>query len=56
MLRSRLGWFTKGLPKSSRFRDTIAHLKTIQDMTDAVQAYFEGVQSATLPSVPRAPQ
>jgi nifR3 family TIM-barrel protein len=45
MLRSRLGWFTKGLPRSSRFRDTIARLKTRQDMTDAVQAYFEGVQA-----------
>jgi nifR3 family TIM-barrel protein len=47
MLRSRLGWFTKGLPNSSRFRAAIAGLKTRQDMTDAVQAYFEGVQTAT---------
>ena len=45
MLRSRLGWFTKGLPKSSRFRAAIARLKTRQDMKDAVQAYFEGIQA-----------
>ncbi len=47
MMRSRLGWFTKGLPRRSRFRASIARLETTQDMTDAVQAYFEGVQSAT---------
>jgi nifR3 family TIM-barrel protein len=46
MMRSRLGWFTKGLPHSSRFRAAIARLKTREDMTDAVQAYFEGVQNA----------
>ena len=43
MMRSRLGWFTKGLPHSSRFRADIARLKTKGDMTDAVQAFFEGV-------------
>ncbi len=40
MMRSRLGWFTKGLPRSSRFRDTIARLKNRQDMVDAVHAFF----------------
>ena len=40
MMRSRLGWFTKGLPHSSRFRDTIARLKNRQDMVDAVHAFF----------------
>jgi nifR3 family TIM-barrel protein len=50
MMRSRLGWFTKGLPHSSRFRAAIARLKTREDMTDAVQAYFEGVQNAIQPT------
>lgn len=40
IMRSRLGWFTKGLPHSSRFRATIAGSQTRQDMVDAVQAYF----------------
>jgi len=40
MMRSRLGWFTKGLPHSSRFRDTIARLKNRLDMVDAVHAFF----------------
>jgi nifR3 family TIM-barrel protein len=43
MMRSRLGWFTKGLPHSSRFRAAVSHLKTKEDMRDAVQAYFEGM-------------
>jgi nifR3 family TIM-barrel protein len=47
MMRSRLGWFTKGLPHSSRFRAAVSHLKTKEDMTDAVQAYFEGMESGT---------
>ena len=45
MMRSRLGWFTKGLPNSSRFRAAIARLKTREDMVDAVQAYFGQVQT-----------
>jgi nifR3 family TIM-barrel protein len=44
MMRSRLGWFTKGLPHSSRFRASLSHLKTKEDMRDAVQAYFEGME------------
>ncbi|UCG81416.1 MAG: tRNA dihydrouridine synthase DusB [Desulfobacterales bacterium] len=53
MMRSRLGWFTKGLPRSSRFRASIARLKTTQGMTDAVKAYFEGAQTATQSAVSR---
>ncbi|MES0349885.1 MAG: tRNA dihydrouridine synthase DusB [Desulfobacteria bacterium] len=50
MMRSRLGWFTKGLPHSSRFRASVSHLKTKEDMTDAVQAYFEGMENAIQPT------
>ena len=45
IMRSRLGWFTKGFPHSSRFRATIARSKTRQDMVDALQAYFGYVQT-----------
>lgn len=47
IMRSRLGWFTKGLPHSSRFRAAITRLKTRQDMIDAVQAYFDLLDAAT---------
>jgi tRNA-dihydrouridine synthase len=50
MMRSRLGWFTKGLPHSSRFRAKITRLKTREDMVDAVQGYFEGAQNAIQPT------
>ena len=46
IVRSRLGWFTKGLPHSSRFRAALSRLKTRQDMVDAVQAYFGHVETA----------
>jgi tRNA-dihydrouridine synthase B len=46
IVRSRLGWFTKGLSHSSRFRASIASLKTRQDIVDAVQAYFGYLQAA----------
>ncbi|OEU48687.1 MAG: tRNA dihydrouridine synthase DusB [Desulfobacterales bacterium S3730MH5] len=42
IMRSRLCWFTKGLPHSSRFRAAIVRLKTGHDMMDAVRAYFQG--------------
>jgi tRNA-dihydrouridine synthase B len=45
MMRSRVGWFIKGLPHSSRVRATIARSKTRQDIVDALQAYFGYVQT-----------
>jgi nifR3 family TIM-barrel protein len=45
IMRSRLGWFTKGLPHSSRFRAAIVSSKTRQDMVDALQAYFSYVHT-----------
>lgn len=47
MMRSRLGWFTKGLPHSSRFRASVSHLRTREEMTDAVKAYFGSMGSET---------
>ena len=44
MMRSRLGWFTRGLPNSSRFRASITRLETGQDMVDAVNAYFDHLE------------
>lgn len=41
MMRSRLGWFVKGLPCSSDFRSLVTGLKTEEEMSGAVRAYFE---------------
>jgi nifR3 family TIM-barrel protein len=48
MMRSRLGWFVKGLPESSQFRGEIIRLKTRQEMVDAVCAYFDNVKGIGL--------
>jgi len=47
IMRSRLGWFTKGLPRSSDFRAAVSRLKTRQDMVDAVHAYFGYLETAS---------
>jgi nifR3 family TIM-barrel protein len=43
MLRSRLGWFVKGLPGSSRFREGIKHLSSEAEALDLIAAYRERV-------------
>jgi len=50
MMRSRVPWFVKGLPGCSRFRSSIIRLKSRQEMRDAVQAYFEGLQTSDVQS------
>ncbi|NVM20557.1 MAG: tRNA dihydrouridine synthase DusB [Desulfobacterales bacterium] len=45
MMRSRLCWFVKGLPRCSRLRVAISRLKSRQEMEDGVRAYFEMVDS-----------
>ena len=47
-MRSSLGWFVKGLPRCSRFRAAITRLKSRKEMMDAVQAYFEELQTAAV--------
>jgi tRNA-dihydrouridine synthase len=47
MMRSRLAWFVKGLPRASGFRSAIVRLQSRQEMTDAVCAYFEELKTAT---------
>ena len=46
MMRSRVPWFVKGLPGCSRFRSSIIRLKSRQEMRDAVQAYYEELQTS----------
>jgi len=41
MMRSRLGWFAKGLPGASRFREAITRLETTQEAFEVI-AWFAG--------------
>lgn len=46
MMRSRLGWFVKGLPNSSRFRESIKHISTQQQALDLVFSYLASIESS----------
>jgi len=39
MMRSRLGWFTKGIPNSAKFRESIRHLASEKEGIDLISAY-----------------
>ncbi len=39
MMRSRLGWFVKGLHGCSAFRESIKHLETLAEALDKIAAY-----------------
>lgn len=39
MMRSRLGWFVKGLPHCSRFREAIKHIRTEKEAAAFIDAY-----------------
>lgn len=47
MLRSRLGWFAKGLPASSHFRESIKHLATLDDALTQIARYEARLQAET---------
>ncbi len=39
VLRSRLGWFVKGLPQATRFRRSIRHLRSEEHIMELIDAY-----------------
>ena len=39
MMRSRLGWFTKGMHKSSQFREAIKHLSSEKEGVELIDEY-----------------
>ncbi len=39
MMRSRLGWFTRGMRNSSKFRESIKHLSSEREGLDLIKAY-----------------
>ncbi len=46
MMRSRLGWFVKGMPDSSRFRDSITRIGSEAEAKEKIFDYRETVRSA----------
>ncbi len=44
MMRSRLGWFTKGLHKSSHFREAIKHLSSEKEGIELIKAYQDSMK------------
>ena len=46
MLRSRLGWFVKGMPHSSRFRESIKHISSEAEAIDIIENYREAIRSS----------
>jgi len=48
MMRSRLGWFAKGMKDSSRFRQAVKHLATEKQGLALIAAYQESLQNGTL--------
>lgn len=43
MMRSRLGWFTKGLPHSSRFRESVKLLSSEEEAVRRINAYMAAI-------------
>jgi nifR3 family TIM-barrel protein len=43
MLRSRLAWFARGMPHSSRFREAIKHIASRQDALGCIHRYQNAV-------------
>jgi nifR3 family TIM-barrel protein len=46
MMRSRLGWFTKGMHKSSQFREAIKHLSSEKEGIELINAYRNELMSS----------
>ncbi len=44
MMRSRLGWFTKGMRNSSKFRESIKHLSSEEQGVELIKAYQDSMK------------
>ena len=47
MMRSRLGWFVKGLPSSANFRESIKHIMSENQAKEMIDSYFDFVRNKT---------
>ena len=43
MMRSRLGWFVKGLPHASKFRESIKHISSEKEAIDLMETYRHSI-------------
>lgn len=46
MLRSRLGWFVKGMPHSSKLRESIKHIKTEAQANEIIEGYQDALMES----------
>jgi nifR3 family TIM-barrel protein len=49
MMRSRLGWFTKEMPNSGKFRDAIKHLSSEKEGLELINAYKDSLINPSTP-------
>ncbi|MDP3283167.1 MAG: tRNA dihydrouridine synthase DusB [Desulfobacterales bacterium] len=47
MMRSRLGWFVKGLPSSANFRESIKHIISENQAKEMIDSYFDFLRNKT---------
>lgn len=52
MMRSRLGWFVKGLKNNSSFRESLKQISSYQQALQIIDAYRETLDQAIYPSHP----
>ncbi len=50
MMRSRLGWFAKGFPYSSKFRESISHISSEIEAIELIEIYKQRYLSSALNS------
>ncbi|HPA14456.1 MAG TPA: tRNA dihydrouridine synthase DusB [Desulfobacterales bacterium] len=43
-MRSHLGWFARGLPHNSKFRESVRQVSSAKEAVDIVEEYFRSVQ------------
>ena len=48
MMRSRLGWFTRGMRNSSKFREAIKHLSSEEEGNELIGAYRNSLLNETV--------
>jgi len=41
MMRSRLGWFVRGLPESSRFRESVKYVSSEKEAVEQIESYMD---------------
>jgi hypothetical protein len=47
MMRSRLGWFVKGLRFSSKFRESIKHVSSEKEAIERIETYRKVLREDT---------